>query len=111
MLYVQHMHILVCRVFKWNYEQLLYGQTFLPTDTRFARANAPLKAQGQKILNAPRTFAKTRVDDGILACYKVFFFLINIIMYYVGHGVVCSQDVSYTVAMVKCITHAIIENL
>ena len=42
MLYVQHMHTLVCRVFKWNYEQLLYGQTFLPTDIRFARANAPL---------------------------------------------------------------------
>ena len=36
------MHTLVCRVFKWNYEQLLYGQTFLPTDIRFARANAPL---------------------------------------------------------------------
>ena len=43
MLYVQHMHTLVCRVFKWKYEQLLYGQTFLPTDIRFARANAPLK--------------------------------------------------------------------
>ena len=42
MLYVHHMHTLVCRVFKWNYEQLLYGQTFLPTDIRFARANAPL---------------------------------------------------------------------
>ena len=36
------MHTLVCRVFKWNYEQLLYGQSFLPTDIRFARANAPL---------------------------------------------------------------------
>ena len=36
------MHTLVCRVFKWNYEQLLYGQTFLPTDIRFARANVPL---------------------------------------------------------------------
>ena len=44
MLYVQHMHTLVCRVFKWNYEQLLYGQTFLPTDIRFARANAPLNS-------------------------------------------------------------------
>ena len=43
MLYVQHMHTLVCRVVKWNYEQLLYGQTFLPTDIRFARANAPLR--------------------------------------------------------------------
>ena len=42
MLYVHHMHTLVCRVFKWNYEQLLYGKTFLPTDIRFARANAPL---------------------------------------------------------------------
>ena len=42
MLYVHHMHTLVCRVFKWNYEQFLYGQTFLPTDIRFARANAPL---------------------------------------------------------------------
>ena len=42
MLYVHHMHTLVCRVFKWNYEQLLYGQTFLSTDIRFARANAPL---------------------------------------------------------------------
>ena len=36
------MHTLVCKMFKWNYEQLLYGQTFLPTDIRFARANAPL---------------------------------------------------------------------
>ena len=34
--------LLVCRVFKWNYEKLLYGQTFLPTDIRFAPANAPL---------------------------------------------------------------------
>ena len=37
------MHTLVCRVFKWNYEQHLYGQTFLSTDIRFAGANAPLK--------------------------------------------------------------------
>ena len=38
MLNVNHMHTLVYRVFKWNYEQLLYGQAFLPTDFRFARA-------------------------------------------------------------------------
>ena len=50
MLYVHHIHILVCRVFKWNYEQLLYGQTFLPTDIRFARANAPLINKSQTSL-------------------------------------------------------------
>ena len=38
------MDTLVCRVFKWNYEQLLYGKTFLPKDIRFARASAPLTA-------------------------------------------------------------------
>ena len=36
------MHTLVCRVFKWNYEQHLYGHTFLPTDIRFAPANLAL---------------------------------------------------------------------
>ena len=43
MLYVHQMHTLVCRVLKWNYEQLFYGKTFLPTDIRFVRANAPLR--------------------------------------------------------------------
>ena len=51
------MHTLVCRVFKWNYEQLLYGQTFLPTDIRFARANAPLKSdrfEGKSLIKSLR---------------------------------------------------------
>ena len=43
MLSVHHMHTLVCKVFKWNYEQHLYGNTSLPAYIRFARANAPLK--------------------------------------------------------------------
>ena len=42
MLYVHHMHTLVCRVFKWNYEQHIYGHTFIPTDIRFAPTNVPL---------------------------------------------------------------------
>ena len=72
MLYVHHMHILVCRMFKWNYEQLLYGQTFLPTDIRFARANAPLKnwsvvseASGNffgKLCTFPQESSKFRSD-------------------------------------------------
>ena len=29
-------------VFKWNYERLLYGHTFIPTYIRFAPTNKPL---------------------------------------------------------------------
>ena len=42
MLYVHHMHTLVCMVFKWNYEQHLYSHTLIPTDIRFAPTNVPL---------------------------------------------------------------------
>ena len=42
MLYVHHMHTLVCRVFKWNYEQQLYCHTLILTDIKFARTNVPL---------------------------------------------------------------------
>ena len=52
MLNVHHMHTLVCRVFKWNYEQQLYGYTFLPTDIMCARANSPLMCQYLTSLSA-----------------------------------------------------------
>ena len=42
MLYVHYMHTLVCRVFKWNYEQHLYCHTLISTDIKFARTNVPL---------------------------------------------------------------------
>ena len=42
MLYVHHMHTLVCRVFKWNYEQQLYCHTLISTDIKLARTNVPL---------------------------------------------------------------------
>ena len=63
MLYVHDMHTLVCRVFKWKYEQLLYGQTFLPTDIRFARTNAPLNNLIK--INNKHIFKKTWVKKGI----------------------------------------------
>ena len=43
MLYVHHMHTLVCRVFKLNYEQQLYSHTLISTDIKFARTNVPLR--------------------------------------------------------------------
>ena len=49
MLFVHHMHTLICRVVKWNYEQHLFGNTFLPTDIRFAPANAPLNFRLRKV--------------------------------------------------------------
>ena len=55
------MHTLVCRVFKWNYEQLLYGQTFLPTGIRFARANAPLRYTEQKKERYIKSSLKLRI--------------------------------------------------
>ena len=42
---VHHMHISVCRLFRWNYEQRLYGFTFIPTIIRIARTNASLNDQ------------------------------------------------------------------
>ena len=42
MLYVHNMYTLVCRVFKWNYEQQLYCHTLISTDIKFARTNVPL---------------------------------------------------------------------
>ena len=38
---VHHMHILVCEVFKWNYEQHLYTHTFIPMVNRFSSLNVP----------------------------------------------------------------------
>ena len=42
MLYVHHIHTLVCRVIKRNYEQHLYGHTFIPTDIRFCANECPI---------------------------------------------------------------------
>ena len=39
---VHHTHTSVCRVFKLNYEQRLWGFTFIPTNIRIARTNASL---------------------------------------------------------------------
>ena len=60
------MYTLVCRVFKWNYEQLLYGQTFLPTDIRFARANAPLNRKYFDL----KIYELIDVDQNLATCYK-----------------------------------------
>ena len=43
MLNVHHMPTLVCELFKWNYEQHLYGHTFISMVYSFASTNEPLK--------------------------------------------------------------------
>ena len=42
MVNVHHMPTLVCEVFKWNYEQHLYGHTFISMVYSYASTNEPL---------------------------------------------------------------------
>ena len=41
---VRHMHTLVCKVFKWNYEQHVNGHSLTPMVYRIVRTYVPFKA-------------------------------------------------------------------
>ena len=65
-LFVHHMHTLICKVFKLNYEQHLFGNTFLPTDIRFTPANALLNFRSRNVMLS-RHMQYRRLDM-LLAC-------------------------------------------